>query len=316
MIPIHIQNRLMAQASPYMQTQADPKNRDRVIVHHLDGSWRDEEKFPAMDYSRFKYGCGDVAKQFGEQLADAFIKTGFLSAFDGDGDDIVITASPYKYIQPAASAVKKYFTNRLNAYLATVKMSSANMVKMTRSVLFEGDYGRLTEEGRTALLKKDKLSIDRDFVDGKTILVLDDIKITGAHEEKIVKMFIEQGIKPKKVIFLYYAELQNANTVGADYENYLNHFLVKSLDDLLPITQERSFILNARVCKYLLSTKDLQGLERFLRDAGDDFVYDLVAAILGDGYHVMESYQENFHRIKRHWNKVHGIEGEKNYFTL
>lgn len=303
----------------YMMTQANPDKRERVIVHHLDGNWRDEEKFPALEYSQFKYGCGDIARRFGEELADKFAQTDLFKNYQGTGNDIIITASPYKYIAPAASAIKKYFTNRLNSYLAKRGKQSANIVKMTRSVLFEGDYGKLTEEGRTSLLKQDKLSIDRDFVEGKLVLVLDDIKITGAHEEKIVKMFLEQDVKPAKIVYLYYAELQNANQVGADYENYLNHFLVKSLDDLLPIVKGKNFILNARVCKYLLSTPNLTDLEHFLNYAGEDFVYDLVAAIIGDGYHEMPSYQENFHRIERKlftWRSLHNQDATLAEFVL
>jgi len=289
---------MIATLTDYMATQADPAQRERVIVHSLDGTWQTEESFPAIDYSRFKYGCGAVARRFGEEMADAFAQTDTFLNFQGTGDDIIITASPYKYIAPAASAIKKYFTNRLNSYLVERGLQSANIVKMTRSVLFEGDYGKLTEEARTALLKRDKLSIDRDFVAGKLILVLDDIKITGSHEEKVVSMFLDQGVEAEKMVFLYYAELQNPAEVGANYENYLNHFLVKSMDDLLPIVTNANFILNARVCKYLLSTRDYPALANFICNAGKDFGYNLLAAIIGDGYHTMPMYENNFHLIR------------------
>lgn len=294
----------MLTTNKYINTLADPRGRERITVHHLDGSWRDEDKFPSLDYSRFKYGCGIVAKQFGSELAQNFIASNFFDYFSGDGNDIVITASPYKYVAPAASAIMQHFTNYLNIHLASLAMCSANMIKISRSTLFEGDYGKLDQDSRSALLKRDKISIDRDFVQGKTILVIDDIKITGTHEEKIVQLFTEQNIEAKRVIFLYYAEMNNADKVGADYENYLNHFFVKSIDNLASIIADPNFILNARVCKYLLSYPNIIELQKFLLNVSPKFIYDLVAAIIGDGYQRMPSYTENFRLIKFFWMRT------------
>lgn len=281
----------------------DPSARNTLSVHQINDPFlpyqKGKEAFPEEAYSKFKYGCAIQARRFGRELADEFVKTRYYIDWKPDGNDIAITASPYKYIAPAASSIKRYFTDRLNEYLIRDGRTTANMLKMSRSVLFEGDYGKLTEEGRTSLLKKDKLTIDRDFVEGKLLLVIDDIKITGAHEEKVARMLVENEVAFKEVVFLYYAELTNPEVVGASYEDRLNHAHVKSLNELFNIIKNGNFILNARVCKYLLSHPDSSEVQRFMDYIGDDFKYDLIAAIHGDGYHTMPTYEKNYRVITK-----------------
>jgi hypothetical protein len=292
------------------QPQVD---RTRITAHLLDASnWRFMEHFHPEEYSKFKYGCARMSRKFGEDLAEKFIASDFFQNYNGPGDDLVVTSSPYKFIESASTSIMNYFLNRLNTELVAQGKNAAGVVKINRCVLFEGDYGKLTEEARSAQSKRDKMSIDAEFVRGKTLLVIDDVKITGAHEQKVADMLIGSKVEVREALYLYYAELEDAHTTGADYEDFLNHYYVKSIKDLSTIIEDAKirgerFLLNARVCKYILSHPVTPAYKSFLFDLSMDFYYDLLSAIHGDGYQKMELYRENYEEILAMKARLHSL---------
>jgi len=251
--------------------------------------------FNPDDYSRFKFGDNQVAKTFGKSLADGFIKD-FLedSAID---DQIVVISSPYCFIPTATFAMKNYFVNQLNHWLAEHNKLVVQEAKIHRTITYKEDYGALSAEERLKLIGNDSFHIDKDFLKDKVLFFLDDIKITGSHEKMILKMVREYGLT-NNIFMLYFAELIN-DDIHPNIENYLNYHQIKDVSDLDAVVKSGNFCFNTRIVKYILNC-DFNSFQSFLEQQNDDFIQDLYNLSLGNSYHLIESYNENFNFLKNY----------------
>ncbi|RKR83790.1 phosphoribosyl transferase-like protein [Mucilaginibacter gracilis] len=259
-------------------------------LHHINNS--SGFGFSADDYSRFKFGDEAVAKTFGTQLADGFIKE--CLAKQPIEKQIVVISSPYSFIPTATFAMKTWFVCRLNRWLATNGYHVVQETKVHRTITYKEDYGELSAEDRMKLIGNDSFHIDRDFLEGKTLIFLDDIKITGSHERMIMKM-VENYQLNNDVYMLYFAELVNKN-IHPNIENHLNYHQVKSIFDLEGIIKSGSFTINTRIVKYILNY-DHDSFRIFIGNQTSFFIDLLYDMALGNGYHHIDAYSKNLNFI-------------------
>ena len=249
--------------------------------------------FCANDYSRFKFGDAAVAKKFGEFLADGFIKKHLLHG--KIHQQLVVVSSPYSFIPTATFAMKNHFVFRLNRWLAAHHLPVVQETKVHRTITYKEDYGELNAEQRMQLIGNDSFHIDADFLKGKIIIFLDDIRITGSHERMIMKM-AEAYHLTNDMYLLYFAELVNAD-IHPNIENFLNYHCVKSIFDLEKIIQSANFFINTRIVKYILNY-DFDAFCVFIQNQPDDFINLMYDMALGNGYHTIEAYEQNLAFIK------------------
>ncbi|HTJ12873.1 MAG TPA: phosphoribosyltransferase family protein [Dinghuibacter sp.] len=250
--------------------------------------------FDPDDYSRFKFGDETAARAFGQALAEGFIREhGAALAAQGQAQ-LVVVPSPYSFIPAAGFALKNHFVFRLNRWLAGRGLPVAQETKIHRTITYKEDYGSLSAEERIALIGQDRFHIDREFLEGKTILFLDDIRITGGHERVILKMVADYGIK-SPFYLLYFAALVNPD-IPPTIENHLNYHWVKSIFDIDTLIRTGSFMLNTRAVKYILSY-DFDAFRIFAEGQSDTFLEYLYDMALGNGYHTMEAYARNLEFI-------------------
>jgi hypothetical protein len=250
--------------------------------------------FDADDYSRFKFGDGAVSKDFGTALAD-----GFINEYLADNrvtKQIVVISSPYSFIPTATFAMKDWFVYRLNHWLAEQGLPVVQETKVHRTITYKEDYGELNAEQRMNLIGNDQFHIDKDFLTDKTLLFLDDIRITGSHERMIMKMVKAYGLS-NDIHMLYFAELINKD-IHPNVENYLNYHHVKSIFDLDGIIKSGNFCINTRIVKYILNYS-FDGFCVFIENQSVAFITQLYNMALGNGYHTIEAYEQNLNFIKK-----------------
>jgi hypothetical protein len=260
-------------------------------LHKIDNTT--DFGFNPDHYSRFKFGDNLIAKSFGKDLADGFIK--YYLANNLITNQIVVISSPYSFIPTATFAMKNYFVSQLNRWLVENGGLQVQETKVHRTVTYKEDYGELSAEERLSLIGNDSFHIDKDFLVGKTLLFLDDIKITGSHERMILKMTKAYGLS-NEMHMLYFAELVNKN-IHPNVENFLNYHQVKSIFDLEEIIDGGDFCFNTRIVKYILNT-DAESFKIFLERRSNDFINELYDLSLGNGYHLIDAYAKNLHQIK------------------
>ncbi len=249
--------------------------------------------FDPVDYSRFKFGDERAARRFGISLAQSFIETHFASSLPQD--QLVVISSPYSFIPTATFAMKNYFVYELNKFLAKKNTPVVQETKIHRTITYKEDYGELDAEKRMKLIGNDKFHIDKSFLANKTLIFLDDIRITGSHERMITKM-IEEHELDNDVYLLYFAQLTDM-TIPPNIENYLNYYAVKSIFDLLDIINGEAFAINTRLVKYLLNY-DIEDFNLFMEVQSLHFLNLVFNMALGNGYHTIEAYEVNLNQLK------------------
>lgn len=253
----------------------------------------DSEKpgFSADDYSIFKHGSERVARNFGYALADKFISQ-HPDLFDGR--EIVVIPSAYSYIRTASCFLTSFFIDRLNFFLFTKQLLPVEQAKIYRTVTYREDYGEMTAEQRFNLIKGDKFHIDKSFLKDKTLLFIDDIKITGTHERIILKMLDDFQVS-NDCYMLYFAELKNSE-INPRFENFLNQHYVRSLEQVNSIIRKDDFVFNTRVVKFILGAKE-GDFDSFIKQQSVPFIRELLSLSIGNSYYQFQEYQLNIQSL-------------------
>lgn len=260
-------------------------------LHKINAT--DNFGFSPAKYSKFKYGDDSIAKEFGNDLAEGFIEN-YLSKTP-ISKQIVVISSPYAFIPTATFAMKNYFVFRLNRWLAENNFSVVQETKVTRSITYKEDYGELDEAQRLSLIGNDKFHIDKNFLKDKTLIFLDDIRITGSHERMITKMLQAYDLE-NQTHLLYFAELTNRE-IHPNIENFLNYYHVKSIFDLDDVIKNEKFSINTRIVKYILNSEP-NSFKIFVQNHSDSFLELLYNMAIGNSYHTITAYQENLNLLK------------------
>jgi len=255
---------------------------------------KDNCPFNETAYSEFKFGNRAYAKQFAKELF-----TGFISRYSElllSSQEIVILPSPYLSIPTASNFLCHYFKIQLNKFLFENNKKASIESKIYRNQTYVTDYGNLDFEERLKLISNDTYYLDRNFIDGKLCIFVDDIKITGSHEHtvnKILKQFDVNG----DFIFLYFAELVNRD-IHPNIENYYNYFSIKNVQDIVDLINKENFQFNTRIVKFILKLDESE----FLYLTGNIPKHqsdELFHLAVSNNYHQITEYQSNINIIKQ-----------------
>ena len=257
-----------------------------------------------IEYSKFKFGSKSIARKFGEQLAEKFIKY-FIDEggrHNYKNQQIVVISSPYSFIPTATFAMKDYFIREVNNSLVEYGLPVIQETKIHRTVTYKEDYGELNAEQRSALISKDSFHIDKEFVKDKLCLFLDDIIVTGSHQKVIERMINEYNLDIE-FIFLYYAALTDSVT-HPQIENYLNYAFVKNLANIDEIihNEKEGFLLNTRTVKYILNSNSAEFIQ-FIDLQNIHFSSNLFHQAIGNSYHLIDSYKPNLLLLQKYLNE-------------
>lgn len=255
--------------------------------------------FDIKDYSKLKFGSDIVARKFGYELAEDFAEK-YLEALLANS--CVVIPSPYNYIENAATVMTRHFVNRLNQILVEQKGEPVQYSTIHRKCAYMHDYGFLTKEQRFGLLDNDEFYLYyRDFYKDKTLIFIDDVKITGTHEDKLKEILNNYSIFNNQ-IFLYYARYYGDN---ASIESRINFAAIKNIKNYSQLLGEESnYHLIIRPIKYILGLEQLDEVRHFLSSCGSIFIEKLYYAILAEGYYKIPAYQKNFELISNEFKQI------------
>lgn len=259
-------------------------------LHHINHT--EDLPFCEAAYSRFKFGDGQVAQQFGRALAEAFWQQHSETLLAAE--KIVCVPSPYDAIPTASFAMTAAFQNTLNLHLYNHGKASTLSSKIHRYKTYTVDYGNLSYEERLELISSDAYHVDKRFLENRLVIFLDDIRITGSHET-IIRRQLEREQIQGNFFFVYYALLANKD-IAAQFENHLNYFEVNDIQKISGLFKDDDFVMNTRVIKYILKG-DSADVKWLMQHAPADRIKELVTYAIGNNYHLMDDYKTNLTSI-------------------
>jgi hypothetical protein len=250
--------------------------------------------FCETEYSKFKFGDSTMAQKFAAELFEGFIKQ--YAELLLLHDEVVILPSPYHSIPTASNYLCTYFKAQVNNFLYAHNKKALSESKIYRNQTYTTDYGNLSFDDRVKLIANDTYYIDRNYINGKLCLFLDDIKITGSHE-LIVKKILSQYNVAGTFAFVYYAELMNKD-IHPNIENYYNYFYVKDVESLAAVINAPGFVFNTRTVKYILKLEQ-SGLNALLSIMGHEKLPLLFELAVSNNYHTIDDYKQNLNHINQ-----------------
>lgn len=138
--------------------------------------------FDEITYSKFKYGDGKIAIQYSLALCDLLVNSNILIA----NEPVFVSGSAYDTVPTAA-------TNIAESLLTALKVNGRCAIPLRiHCNAYTGDYGAMDTETRASVLAGNGLRIDRAIaqqLQGKKLIIVDDIRITGNHETALERLF-------------------------------------------------------------------------------------------------------------------------------
>lgn len=265
----------------------------QFAVHNFD--CLKTTSFCPKEYSLLKFGVKSIAKKFAYDLAD-----NLFTMFSGEllANRCVAIPSPYNHVANAATIVTRYFVDRLNHHLVKNGGEHCDYSTIHRKVSYISDYGFLPAEQRKKLIDGDDFYFNPEFYKDKILIFVDDVRITGTHELKLVELMDIHGIN-NRCLFSYYAMYHGEQP---DIEAQINFASIKTSDDFIKLAKNESdFNLIVRPIKFILGSLKPSELLNLLDSISFDLLEQLYHGCLGEGYYKIPAYQQNFNFIKNRY---------------
>ncbi len=253
--------------------------------------------FSREAYSRFKFGDGAIAEAFGKELFAGFIAAHRELVLSHDS--IVLLPSPYTHIPTASCHMAFAFRKAMNDFLYTQHRKALLESRIHRYKTYSADYGNMSREERVKLIATDTYHVDRDFLNNRLCIFIDDVKITGGHEYILRQMIAKEKLAGT-FVFLYFAELVNPD-IPPTIENELNYYYVQSPAQVIALMNSNGFLFNTRVVKYVLHSHKDQ-LDEYICKVKKEQLERLAGYAIGNNYHLMDEYQSNLDQIIKYIN--------------
>lgn len=207
--------------------------------------------FTTLDeYSQFKFGDGEVGTKYGSMLGRLVLDAGQQEALLGE-KEVFIASSAYRVAPPASETLVAPFVDSANAAARDVSSkTNFQRFKIGKTKMATDNYAAMSFEERSKTIQNDLHLPEGMDLEGKKVVILDDIRVTGLREAALKLLLENAGVRHTSFYYILDAPR------GRDYpqtEAVININAVKSIEDVLELAQRPGFVPNVRMCKFLLS---------------------------------------------------------------
>lgn len=249
---------------------------DSIEDCHLEGK---EPDFHLQDYfnaySRMKHGSFPDIHNAARAMAWSL--RGHLEASELKPEKIIFPVA-YKEAPPAC-----FF---LAEQVAIHVPYATHLTKVYKDSVTTIDYATASQEERNRDLGSINFSLTEPIDPDALYVVVDDVRVTGAAEKEILSVLEAGGAQ--NVICLYYLKVEERLRVFPEVESFLNTYQVKSLNEMLSLTQSPDFRLTIRFLKRVLALTD-EGFTTFCKKAPQRILEQSHAYLLLTGGSLLES---------------------------
>lgn len=254
------------------------------------GTGTQNAPFDYLLYSRFKYGQKSAADTFAREIART-IEPHLWPALDYK-EPIVVTGTPYKRIPNAAQALAINTFRRLSR-TDGLNVSYASIYQPRLAV---GDYSKLSQADRDRRNQQKTRAFDSSDFEGRHVLLIDDVRITGSIERSTVAMLA--NVPTLSITCVNLVRLNPATALERpQLEHDLNHSFVKGLRSLWTVMNSPDgYAFTTRALKFFLEAPlgDICDLVEWMTPAQ---LSELHLGIIQEGYDQMPEYAESLSYI-------------------
>jgi hypothetical protein len=272
-----------------------------LALHRLGQS----EPLLALDpwqYSSYKHGSLHAADALGRALTDLLL----TSAPDITAEpNLLLAASPYRHVPTAAAALARAVHRGLADARAVADLPDAPLIRIERRATTSNDYAALSPAAREAVMAGNHLAfaaLDHPAARGAHLIVIDDIKITGAHQRALIRASERLPLGSRTFLYLA-AAAPNCGRTDPGPQDRLDRARIKTLSDFAELLDEvgtpDGFAWNVRVCRFLLDPRNRADLPTFLAQRTGRFLREAHRYATIDGYDDMPAYHNSFLLLER-----------------
>jgi hypothetical protein len=226
------------------------------------------------EYSRFKFGDGEVSHKYGTQLGGLMLRETIEMLSEGD---VYVASSAFKVAPPASESLVGPFMESAQEAVASVSGQAAlRRFKISKARMATSNYAGMSFDERSRTLQDDLVLPEGLNLEGQRVVILDDIRVTGLRQSALERLFERVGVE--RTSFYYVLDVPNGKQ-HPQTEALINVRSVKSIDDVLGLARQPGFIPNVRLCKFILSQPDR---ERFFAAAPPEAVATIRSYIEAD----------------------------------
>lgn len=233
----------------HIQTEGDE------ITPHLDEAFTD-----LGEYSQFKFGDGEIGSKYGSMLGRLVLEASQQTALLGE-DEVLIASSAYRVAPPASETLVQPFVTSANNFARSIESNTAfRSFKISKTKMATDNYAAMSFEERSQTIQNDLHLPEGIDLEGRKVVILDDIRVTGLREAALKLLLDKAGVEHASFYYILDAPQ------GREYpqtEAVINMNSVKNIEDILELAQQPGFVPNVRMCKFLLSQSN-EAVESFL----------------------------------------------------
>ncbi len=285
-----------------------------IAVHNLEYAPSGEivdangKEFDADAYSRMKYGSRDDTKKFASDIADS-LKQEAPHLYETDVAPAFLVA--YKSVVPACGYLTRYCLDRLNRERIENSLEPAEMMHVRKASVTNTDYSVASAEARQAELASIGFSLEGQNIDERSVVILDDIRISGGAEKRILEVIEDEPQTPSAIILGYIAvfDAQQA-AISPNVESQINTTVVKDITDVTEIVDsEKGFDLNIRTLKLILGSEPVD-IERLLEKMSCKQIEEIIRGATNTGPDFLQKYSQGYSYITQYFDAQYGAEHE------
>lgn len=233
--------------------------------------------FDVSAYSLMKHGDLEATRAFADLLADLLIER--RPELVNERADVVLPVS-YVHVPPGCFYLAQHVAMRLSRLRHARGLSSASVVRIHKARLADFNYAASSLAERQAEMASQTFTLD-ESVDGKQVLVVDDVRVTGM-TERVSFMATLADSRPHSVVFSYVAMVCGDLADDPSVESRLNLARVTSILDMLPSIERGEFGLTIRFLKKALAS-DPKTLAYFARHCPRALLEEMLDGARGSG---------------------------------
>lgn len=263
----------------------------------VDAPVAHDGQFPDRDYSLFKHGDAKATMRLAAALAQ------YLHLHTDVTTCQVAPVFPVAYhnVPPAYFYLVSDVVDYLNEIRLGAGLSSARLVRITKSAVTGNHYATSDAQARRAELAAIEFTLAEPVEPGATVVALDDIRITGLAEEFLLACLHEAGVDDEHIVIGYVADVDDELASTPSVESAINRRYVTSVLDMIPSIESGAWVLNVRFLKDVLNSDEI---EAFARAAGDDVVTSMIEASYQCGSAFVKAHAHGIaalERVRRTW---------------